>query len=83
MSKEKVLQLIAKDLMKGKRLMIEDANKYGSSQSAFSRRIKDLKQFKKMPIKTDKVLIGKSKFSVYYIEKPLCKQVKRTADYGC
>ena len=70
MSNEPILKAIKADLLAGKRLMITDAAKYGSSQSAFSRRIKDLIEMG-VPVKIEMILLkkGKRKFSRYFIPK--------------
>lgn len=72
MNREQITKLILIDLQKGKQIMVEDARKYGSSQTGMPRRIKDLKQ-KGHKIKIDKVFKKKRggvkvKYSVYYLE---------------
>ena len=41
---ESITRKIAQDLQSGVKLMVTDADKYGSSQTAFPRRIKDLQK---------------------------------------
>jgi hypothetical protein len=41
---ESITRKIAQDLQNGVKLMVTDADKYGSSQTAFPRRIKDTKK---------------------------------------
>ena len=70
MSNEPILKAIKADLLAGKRLMITDAAKYGSSQSAFSRRIKDLRE-RGVDIHIEKVILpkkGSRKFSKYFVK---------------
>lgn len=49
-----ITKKIADDLLMGKKLMVTDADRYGSSQSAFPRRIKDVKKIG-IHVKIDKV----------------------------
>ena len=53
---ESIIKAIATDLMNGKKLMVTDADAYGSSQSAFPRRIKDLRE-KGIDIKINDVFL--------------------------
>lgn len=68
MKNKNVVIDIAGALLSGKKLTCRDAYRFGSAETAFPRRIKDIKEKMHLPVTTGKTVTpGQSKVSLYYI----------------